>query len=181
MKKIYRGRRKQIQVKRYFINEQIRVPSLRVLDEEGKMLGIFDTKAALEMAMEKGQDLVEISPNAKPPVAKIIDYGKFQYQQEKFQKKQKSQIKKIDIKGIRLSPRISSHDLGIRVDQAKKFLEKGQKVRIEIVLRGREHQFAESVKKLIKEFVDKLETPVTIEQQLLKQGNRFSMQVAPKK
>lgn len=180
MKKIYRAKRRIKKTKKYNINYQISAPQVRLVDDSGEMLGIVPTKQAIQMAKEKEADLVEISPKANPPVAKILDYGKFQYQQEKIMRKQKSMQKKADIKGIRLSARISEHDMQVRIDQAKKFIDKRQKVKIEVVLRGREQQFANRAKDLIKEFLDKLETDVTIEQPLQKQGNRFSIQIAPK-
>ena len=122
----------------YRINQQIDNPEIRGIDDQGQMLGVIPTSKAWEVAREKTLDLVEVSPKANPPVCKILDFGQFKYQKEKEVRKQKAQSKEIEVKGIRLSLRIGDHDLEIRHQQAKKFLERGDKVKIELVMRGRE-------------------------------------------
>ena len=124
--------------KRFRANEQIRIPQVFLIDENGERLGEIDTRDALERARDIGLDLVEVNPTARPPVAKIMDYGQFKYEQEKKKHKQKVAQKKVDTKGVRLSVRISKHDLELRIRQGKKFLSQGNKLKIEMVLRGRE-------------------------------------------
>ena len=109
-----------------------------VIDDQGNNLGEIDREEALNLAKQKDLDLVEVAPDARPPVCKIIDWGKFQYEQEKEQRKQKAKSKKVDLKEVRLSFRIGQHDLGVKSKQARKFLDQGDKVRIQLRLRGRE-------------------------------------------
>ncbi len=120
------------------MNEYIRIPKVQVVDETGKSLGVLDTYKAVQLARERGLDLVEIAPTAKPPVCKITDLGKYKYQQAKKERKQKAKQKKIEVKGVRIGLSTSSHDLEHKAKQAEEFLTEGNKVRIEIKLRGRE-------------------------------------------
>ncbi len=175
MRKTYR--RKKEKPKQFFKkNHQITAPVLSVIDENGAQLGEIATEKAIGMAMEKGFDLVEVSPKATPPVAKFIDYGKFIYQKEKALQKQKAKQKKIDVKGIRLSLRIGDHDLQMKMDQAKKFLDKGHKVRIDMNLRGRENQYTPQGRELIQKCIENLkqEVPIEIEVPINKQGGKIS-------
>lgn len=171
--------------KRFRINDKIKVPRVFLIDENGEMIGDMDTYRALAMAQEAELDLVEVNPKAEPPVVKIMDFGQFKYEREKLAHKQKLQQKKVDTKGIRLSIRISSNDLNFRLEQAKKFLEKGDKVKIEMILKGRERQHAHKAVEVINEFVKKLEENEGIsiirEQGLTKQGGRFTIVLANKK
>jgi translation initiation factor IF-3 len=181
MRRYYKFGKKKKDIKvEYPYNERIRAKELRVIDEEGKPLGIMQTSKALEIAYERGYDLVVVSPKAQPPVAKFTNYGKMQYEQEKLQRKQKSQQKTADIKGIRLSAKISDHDLEMRKKQSEKFLEKGHKIKIEIILRGREHKHIPLAKELIMKFIDNLSIDHVVEQDLKKQGSKLSAVVAPK-
>jgi len=166
----------------YPVNEKIRVPEVRVIDENGQMLGVLPTQKAILLAKEKGLDLVAVSPKAVPPVAKFINYGSFKYQQEKALKKQKSLQKKTDTKSIRLSPRIGNHDFNVRINQAEKFLNKGDKISAEIFLKGRERQHPELAKELMEKFVKTLEEKIKIklEQEIKRQGNKFTIIIAPK-
>ncbi len=134
------------------------------------------------MALEKGLDLVEVSPLAQPPVAKIINYSKLRYREEKERRKEKAKQKKIEVKGIRLSLRISEHDKEVRMNQAKKFLNQEDKVKVEMILKGRELQHLDLGREIIDKFVDSLNQiiPITIEQPLTRQGGRFSVLVAKK-
>jgi translation initiation factor IF-3 len=162
---------------RYRINEQIIAPEVRVIDEEGKNLGIMPTQEAIKLARERELELIEVFPKAEPPIAKILDYGKFLYQKEKELRKQKAGQKRIEIKGIRLSLRISQHDKEIRLGQAKDFLEEGDKVKIEILLKGRERQYANAAKDTINQFINSLEAiiAIRIEQPLEMQGGKLSV------
>ncbi|MFA5133876.1 MAG: translation initiation factor IF-3 [Patescibacteria group bacterium] len=167
----------------YRINEEITSPQLRVVDDEGNFLGIMALNEALQISRDKAIDLVEIVPKANPPVAKLIDYGKFKYQKEKELKKQKSQQKTVEVKGIRLSLRIGEHDFDLRTNQAIKFLEDGDKVKVELLLKGREKGRPDLCREVINGFVKKVgeKTSVKIEQPLNRQGGKFFMIIAPNK
>jgi len=121
------------------------------------------------MAQEKGLDLIEISPNAKPPVCRIMDHGKYQYEKSKKDKSQKTNQKKIEIKGIRISPRIGQHDLEFKAKQAEKFLDKGYKVKIEMILRGREKWLLETAKEKMNKFIELMSVEIIFEQEIKKQ------------
>ena len=134
----------------------------------------------LQLARERDLDLVEVSPVAQPPVCKIMDYGAYQYQQEKKERKQKAKQKRVEIKGIRLGLNIGAHDLEIRKNQALKFFEKGDKVKVELILRGREKAFVERARTIMEEFVKTLGDNAVIEQPLTRQGGRLSLLAAKK-
>ncbi len=173
MRKSYKFKRKEKIEKNYNFNYQIRAPQVQVIDETGAPLGILDTRTAIQTAQDRGLDLVEVAPNANPPVAKILNYGSFQYQKEKQLKKQKKLNKTLDVKSIRLSIKISDHDLETRVRQAEKFLTKGHKLKIEIILRGREMAHTDLARTMLKTFQTKLTTPTTVDQDTTKQGNKI--------
>lgn len=160
----------------YKLNDKITVPEVRVLDAEGKNIGVFSTREAIEMARLQEMDLVEINPKAEPPVAQILEYGHFKYQKEKELRKQKINSHVSDIKGIRISIRISDHDLEIRTNQAKKFLERGDKVKVEMILRDRENAKIGIAFEVITAFFNKLNTaiPVRYEQTATRQGNKVT-------
>lgn len=172
---------RQIQREIYPVNEKIRSRELRVIDENGQMLGVLPTFKALAIAKERGLDLVEVSPKAEPPVAKFLNYGSFKYQQEKAAKKQKLLQKGGDIKELRLSPRIGKHDLEIRVKQAEKFLRRGDKVDVEILLKGREKQFPGIAVEMINGFIAELKQliSVKVEQEPKRLGNKINATIAP--
>lgn len=180
--RISRRQTRNVQVIKYWINEQIRAPEVRVIDEEGQNVGIMPTLEAVKLAKEKELDLVEVFPKAEPPIAKIIDYGKFLYQKDKEARKQRAKQKRVEVKGIRLSLRISTHDRDVRLKQAKGFLEDGDKVKIEIILKGREKQYANMAREAINQFIESLDKliPTRIEQQLSFQGGRFSAVIGRK-
>jgi len=173
MRKSYKFKRKEKIEKAYNYNYQIRVPEVQVIDETGAILGVMNTRDAIEMAMEKDLDLVEVAPNANPPVAKFLNFGSFQYQKEKQLKKQKKMTKTLEVKSIRLSVKISDHDLETRIKQAEKFLEKGHKVKVEIILRGREMAHMDLARTVLNEFKGKLTTQTTVDQEVTKQGNKL--------
>ena len=120
------------------INHNIKALEVRVVDAQGEHLGVMPTHQALKLAEEAGLDLVEISPSARPPAAKIINYDKYRYQTEKAEQQKKKQAKRIEVKNIRISVRIGQHDLETKAKQADKFLSEGKKVKVEMLLRGRE-------------------------------------------
>ncbi len=175
-------RPEKLLIPRYNKNERIKAPELRLLGDEGQNLGIFTTQEALRMAKEQEMDLVEINPKAEPPVAKIIDFGSFKYQKEKEARKQKIKSHVSEMKGIRLSIRISDHDMDVRKNQAQKFLDRGDKVKAEIILRGRERGKVPIAFEVIKKFVSILEetTPLRYDQEATLQGGKITAIVAKK-
>lgn len=179
MRKSYKFAKRKKVVSRYKANEEIRSPQVSVIDYEGNFLGIMPTAKAIAHAEDLGLDLVEVNPNAEIPVAKIINYGSFKYKQEKFAKEQKKNQKKVSVKGIRLSTKISDHDLETRVNQAEKFLNQGDKVKIELILRGREFQHQDIARNVVNEFVSKLKTPYQTEQAISRLGNKMTMIIMP--
>jgi translation initiation factor IF-3 len=173
---------KASQFKKHRINQFIRVPQVRLIDETGQNFGVVSTSEALAMAQEKGLDLVEVSPLAQPPVAKIVDYSKLKYQEEKERRKEKAKQKKIEVKGIRLSLRISEHDKDTKAKQAEKFLNQDDKIKIEIILKGRERQHADLAREIINKFISSINglIPINIEQPLNIQGGKLSALIAKK-
>lgn len=148
---------------------------VRLIDENGQNLGVVETKKALQIAHEKGLDLIEIAPNVRPPVCRIMDYGKYQYQKSKQEREQRSKQKKIEIKGIRISLRTGGHDLETKANQAKKFLDQGHKVRIEMILRGREKGLLEMAKDKLNQFIDSIPLTTKIEQEVKKRPRGLSV------
>lgn len=166
----------------YKFNEQIHVPEVRVVDENGEPLGVLRTPEALDLAIERGYDLVEVSPKAVPPVCKLLDYGQFKYQKEKELRQQKAHAKKVEVKGIRLSVKMGQNDFDTRLAQAKKFLEGGDKLKVEIRLRGREKAHADLAVEKIVAFTEALQEhhPLAIEQQPKRSGGTVSAVIAKK-
>ncbi len=179
MRRVYRRPKPKEQGKPFRVNLQIRVPQVFLIDESGASIGIMDLGKALVKAQEVGMDLVEVNPKANPPVVKIIDFGQFKYKKEKEAQRQKVSQRKIEIKGIRLSVRISQHDFEIRLDQARKFLAKGDKLKVELGLKGRERQHPEKAYEIISRFIQELKnTPdfhIETEQDLTKQDGRYNI------
>jgi translation initiation factor IF-3 len=148
---------------------------VRLIDETGKQLGIVQTGQALQMAQDRGLDLIEVASKTDPPVCRIADFGKFQYQKEKQARQQKVHQKKSGLKGIRIGLNTAKHDLELKVNQTENFLKKGYKVRIEIILRGREKAFQNQAKQKIEEFKSLLKEEVAVEQPITRQPRGFSM------
>ena len=167
--------------KRVKMNSLIRVPEVFVIDENGNQLGKLKTKEALEKAKSVELDLVEVNPKANPPVCKIMDYGKIKYEKEKLAHKQKVANKKVETKGVRLSFKIKGGDLEIRVKQAKKFLDNGHQVKIEMILKGREKAYGENAKQIVNNFVKSFGEDVKIISAVQKQGGKISATIAPVK
>lgn len=151
---------------------------MQVVDETGKNLGTLDTYKAIEIARERDLDLVEIAPTVKPPVCKIIDFGKYKYQQAKKEQQQKAKQKKIEIKGIRIGLSTSSHDLEYKAKQAGEFLTGGNKVRIEIKLRGREKARQDLAKEKLNNFLGLIPTEHKIEEEPKKNPIGLTMTIA---
>jgi translation initiation factor IF-3 len=148
---------------------------VRLIDETGKQIGVVPLGKALQMAQEKGLDLIEVAAKTVPPVCRITDFGKFQYQKEKEARQHKIHQKKTGLKGVRIGMATAKHDLQLKVNLAEKFLAKGYKVRIEIILRGREKAFGHLARKKIEEFKSLLSQGVIIEQPITKQPRGFAM------
>lgn len=172
----HRARQSNLHVQKYRLNEKITSPEVRVVDENGAPLGVLETGKAIEIARSKELDLVEVSPKAEPPVCKILDYGAFKYQKEKEARKQKAQSNEVEVKGLRLTYRIGAHDFDVRINQAGKFLDRGDKVHIELPLRGREKAHRDVAEEVIKRFIVTLQTAYSlrIEQAIAYQGGKLS-------
>lgn len=155
------------------------MPQVRVIDERGNQLGIMLPFEALQMARERELDLVEVAPLAQPPVCKIMDYGKFQYQQSKQERISKVRQKKVDIKGIRIGVRTDEHDLEFKKAQAEKFLTKGDKVKIEIILRGREKAHQGLARTNLENFLKSISVPHLMEQEIKRFPAGFNVIIAP--
>ena len=163
------------------INKQITAPEVRLLNDVGEQLGLFPISQALALAEEHGLDLVEISPNAKPPVVKLISYDKFKYQQKKLEQQQKKRVKKVEVKTVRLSVKIGSHDIATKAKQADEFLTDGDWVKLELRMRGREQAFLDVAHKQLETFKSALTAPYRIEMYPKRAGNTLSMTLAPTK
>lgn len=163
------------------MNEDIREKEIRVIGADGEQLGVLPTKEALRMAEEKELDLVAISPSANPPVCKIMDFGKFIYEQQKKDKEAKKKQKVITIKEIRLSATIEEHDIEIKANNAKKFLADGDKVKITVRFRGREIENSHVGRKILDLFVEKIGDIFVVEKPARQEGRNMIMILAPKR
>lgn len=164
----------------YEVNEKIRIPQVFVITEEGP-LGEMNTRDAIERAREDELDLVLVGPKATPPVAKIMDYASFKYHKQKEARKQKAHQKKSQLKVLRLSPRIGQHDLDVRLRKAKEFIEKGDKVKVEILLKGREKAHADIGFEVVQDFIAAMQLTheIKVEARPTKQGARIEAIFAP--
>jgi len=163
------------------VNEMIRVREVRVIDEEGQQLGILPTYEAIRLAQEHGVDLVEVAPNAVPPVCRLLDFGKFQYERQKKEREARRAQKVIEVKEIRLRPRTGEHDLDTKVRQSLTFLEEGAKVRVAVRFRGREITHPEIAREQLAEFAEKVGDAAIIEQQPAMEGPNLFMMLSPGK
>ena len=163
----------------YRVNEQIRVREVRIVGESGS--SVMPTREALEMARQQGVDLVEISPNANPPVCRLIDYSKFLYQQKKRAKEMKAKQVKVEVKEIRFGPQTDEHDYQFKLKHAKEFLEEGNKVRAYVFFRGRSILFKEQGEVLLLRFANDLEEVGKVESMPSLEGKKMFLYLAPKK
>ena len=163
----------------YRINEQIRVREVRIVGEDGSE--VVPTRKALDMARQNGVDLVEISPNAQPPVCRLIDYSKFLYQQKKHQKEMKQKQVKVEVKEIRFGPQTDEHDYLFKLKHAREFLNEGNKVRAYVFFRGRSILFKEQGEVLLLRFANDLEEFGKVEQMPKLEGKKMFLYLAPKK
>jgi translation initiation factor IF-3 len=161
------------------INEEITAPELRVVDSRGTPLGILSKKEALRVAQEQNLDLVEIAPQATPPVAKIIDYGKFIYEQQKREKTQKKAQKHSELKEIRFKAGTDTHDFDFKTRHAREFLLEGHKVKATVMFRGREIMHQEIGQKMLQRFMDALADVSKVDQAMKQEGRFLSLTLAP--
>ena len=164
----------------YRVNEQIHVREVRVVGDDIES-AVMSTREAIQLAEEKGLDLVEISPNAAPPVCRIIDYSKFLYQQKKRQKEMKAKQVKIEVKEIRFGPQTDDHDYNFKLKYAKEFLSEGNKVKAYVFFKGRSILFKEQGEVLLLRFANDLEDYGKVEQMHVLEGKRMTIFLAPKK
>jgi len=159
------------------INHQIRAKKVRLIDSNGKNLGIVSTDQAFKKARLKNLDLVLVAEKARPPVARIINYGKYRYLQRKKQQKGK---KSVEMKEIRLSINIEEHDLNVKLKKAEEFLKKGHPLKIGLMMFGRQQAFLDQAQKKIEDFIDKLKSISSIDQPIKKEGQSFTAILKPK-
>lgn len=163
------------------MNTQIRARSVRLIDAEGKQVGIVPLEEALRQARLVDLDLVEVSPATTPPVCKILDYGKYQYEQAKREKESRKHQKKVDVKGVRLGFRTDDHDRLLKQRRVEEFLTEGDKVRIEIVLRGREKAHRALARKLLETFFRTIAVGYTVEEPIAHSPRGLAATIAPKR
>lgn len=188
MKSIYfahfsgnRGRRPIPHQRKHRINDEIRAKEIRLLGPEGEMLGIVHPRDAMRKAEEFEMDLVEIAPQANPPVCRIIDYGKFSYEQQKKEKAQRKNQLQQQMKEIRFKPRTDTHDFNFKTRHARKFLEEGNKVKGSIMFRGREITHKEIGRELIEKFIEELDDVSKVDSPMRMEGRNMTVILAPDK
>ena len=162
------------------INEEIRIREVRVADANGEQLGVMLTKDALKLAEDKHLDLVEVAPKARPPVCRIMDFGKFRYEQQKREKEVRKKQKIITIKEVKLRPNIEQHDFEVKLKNAQRFIEEGNKVKVTIMFRGRELSHPELGSEILTKLAKALEEIVTVERNAKLEGKNMTMILSPK-
>lgn len=162
------------------VNEQIKHREVRVIDTDGKQIGIMDIQKALKLAKSKQLDLVQVAPKANPPVCRIMDYGKYKYEQSKKEKEAKKKQKVINVKELRMSPNIEEHDLQVRIKNARRFLKEGDKVKVTIKFRGREITHNSLGKEVLENFAESVKDLAVIEKKPKLEGRNMIMILAPK-
>lgn len=167
-------------IKRVRINQQIRSPRLLVIDEDGQRVGELSLEEALKLAEERELDLIEIAPMGNPPVAKILDYGKFKYEQSKAEQRQRKSAKPIVVKEVRLGLKIQEHDMEVKRERARQFLAKGYKVKVSLMLKGREVVRADLGMQIMEKFYEPLASKTELDQKPVKQGRSLLMTIRPK-
>ena len=163
------------------MNERIRAREIRVIGDDGEQFGILSVNEAIALAAEKNLDLVEISPNATPPVCKIMDYGKYKYEKTKKDKENKKKQKNVVVKELRIKPHIDEHDKDTKISQIKKFIEKEHKVKVSLRLTGRERLHADSAIKILDEFASHFEETAIVEKKYGKEQVQKFILLSPKK
>jgi len=162
------------------VNDQIRITPIRVVDQDGEMLGIIPTAEALQQAADAGMDLVEVAPNERPPVCRIMDYGKFKYEQTK-KRKDAQKTHQVQVKEIRLRPKTGDHDIEFKVKRARNFLDQKDKVKINVIFRGRENAHHNRGREMLEEIIEELGDAAKVEKPPgMESGRTMSMILAPK-
>ena len=180
-KKSTKGRRPVREEDSTRINERIRVPEVRLIGADGEQVGVVATPQAMIMARDAQLDLVEVSPNAVPPVCRIMDYGKYKFEQEKKAREAKKKQHTADVKEVKMRYKIDEHDYQVRVSQAQRFLKSGDKVKATITFRGREIQHSNLAEELLKRMATDLQEVGEVQQMPKKEGKSMMMLIAPKK
>ena len=162
------------------INDRINAKSVRVISEKGEMVGVLETREAIKMAFDQGLDLVQVSPNASPPVCKIIDYGKYKYQLQKKQAEAKKKQKTFEVKEVKLRPGIEDHDYEVKLKSIQRFLNDGDKVKITLRFKGREMAYHQRGMDVLKKLESEIEPVAKIEQVPILEGKQMIMVVAPR-
>lgn len=175
------SKEKDISANDFRVNESIRVSEVRLIGPEGENLGVVPTKKALEIAHQAELDLVEVSPNADPPVCRVMDFGKFIYERAKKEREAKKAQTKIEIKEIRLRPKTNEHHRGFKVKDARRWLDSGMKVKVTIRFRGREMDYPEIALNDLKEIAQELSDIATVEQMPSMEGRTMTVMLAPMK
>ncbi|NLL82370.1 MAG: translation initiation factor IF-3 [Tissierellia bacterium] len=167
-------------IKELQINEEIREKEVRLIDEDGSQLGVIPIKKALEIANERKLDLVNVAPNAKPPVCKILNYGKYKYELAKKEKEARKNQKVINVKEIRLTPNIEIHDLTTKAKRAIDFLNNGDKVKVSVRFRGREMGHTEKGREVLDDFLELMDDNAVVEKAAKMEGRNMTMFLVPK-
>jgi translation initiation factor IF-3 len=162
------------------LNERIRAAEVRVVDDQNNQLGLMTSRQANDMARERNLDLVEVAPNATPPVCRIIDYGKYKYEQSKREGEAKKKQKAAELKGIRMRPRIDEHDLMTKVNNARKFLASGDKVKVTMLFRSREATHPEFARRSMDRMADEVKEVGMVERPPVLEGRQMTMILSPK-
>jgi translation initiation factor IF-3 len=163
------------------INERIRIKEVRLIDEEGEQVGVIATDKALEMARDRDLDLVEVAPDARPPVARLLDYSKYKYEQEQKAKAARKHQQQVNVREIKLRPKIADHDYETKKGHVERFLRNRAKVKVTIMFRGREQAHPERGRALLQRLYDDLAEITTIEQDPQQEGRNMHMLLAPSK
>lgn len=181
VKKIDRDRRREARTNLPQINNNIRFPKVRVVASDGGQLGIMTPSEALEIAEEQELDLVLVSDKADPPVCRIVDYGKYKYEQERKAREAKKKQHTADVKEVKMRYKIGAHDYEVRINQAKRFLKSGDKVKATVMFRGREIQHADLAETLLRRMLADLEEFAEVQQAPKQEGRNMIMMLSPKK
>jgi len=163
------------------VNRQIRIPRVRLIGDDGEQIGVIDTQEALAYAEERGLDLVEVSPHATPPVCKVMDYGKFKYQQSKRASEARKKQTVIQVKEIKMRPRTDVHDLDVKIRNIIRFLEAGDKVKVTIRFRGREMAYTDQGHELLLKVAERVKEYGVVEQHAKREGRQLMMVLGPVK
>lgn len=162
------------------VNERIRIREVRLIDENGKQIGVIPTREALETARERGLDLVEVQPNAVPPVCRLMDYGRFRYEESRKERESRKRAKTVALKEIRMKPKIGEHDVETKARNARRFLTAGDRVKVSVRFRGRENLHQDIGRDLLLRMIDDLSDVAIVDQQPRSEGQDMSILLSPK-